>query len=64
MGIEDIRDVLIIRERGSALITDESGNVPRGNTQGLGLYHADTRHLSTYRMTLNGTLPADAALYR
>ncbi|HEY7802441.1 MAG TPA: glycogen debranching N-terminal domain-containing protein, partial [Dehalococcoidia bacterium] len=57
MGIEDIRDVLIIRERGSALITDESGNVPRGNTQGLGLYHADTRHLSTYRLTLNGTLP-------
>ena len=57
MGIEDIRDALIIRERGSALITDGAGNIVPGNTQGYGLYHADTRHLSVYRLTLNGTAP-------
>ncbi len=57
MGIEDIRDALIIRERSSFLLTDPSGNVPNGNTQGLGLYHADTRHLSAYNFSLNGIAP-------
>jgi len=57
MGIEDIRDALIIREAASAFVTDASGNVDPGNTQGYGLYHADTRHLSTYRMSLNKIAP-------
>ena len=54
MGIEDIRDALVIRERSTFLLTDPHGNVPAGNTQGFGIYHADTRHLSTYNFTLNG----------
>ncbi len=57
MGIEDIRDALIIRERAAFLLTDPVGNVPPGNKQGFGIYHADTRHLSTYQFSLNGTAP-------
>ncbi len=57
MGIEDIRDALVIRERGSFLLTDPIGNVPSGNRQGFGIYHADTRHLSTYSLSLNGAAP-------
>ena len=57
MGIEDIRDALIIRERAAFLLTDPAGNVPPGNKQGFGIYHADTRHLSTYQFSLNGTAP-------
>lgn len=57
MGIEDIRDALIIRERGAFLLTDPDGNVPPGNKQGFGIYHADTRHLSTYHFNLNGSAP-------
>ena len=57
MGIEDIRDVLIIREGATTLVTDSVGNVPAGNPSGLGLYHADTRHLSTYNLSLNHIAP-------
>jgi len=57
MGIEDIRDALVIRERSIFLLTDPQGNVPRGNKQGFGVYHADTRHLSTYHFKLNGAEP-------
>ncbi|HYM15116.1 MAG TPA: glycogen debranching N-terminal domain-containing protein [Dehalococcoidia bacterium] len=57
MGIEDIRDALVIRERSSFLLTDTQGNAPRGNAQGFGLYHADTRHLSAYEFSLNGAEP-------
>jgi len=57
MGIEDIRDALVIRERSTFLLTDPHGNVPRGGRQGYGVYHADTRHLSVYHFTLNGADP-------
>ncbi len=57
MGIEDIRDALVIRERSIFLLTDPAGNVAGGNTQGFGMYHADTRHLSTYNFSLNGIAP-------
>ena len=57
MGIEDIRDALVIRERSSFLLTDREGRVPAGNTQGFGLYHADTRHLSALDLTVNGVPP-------
>lgn len=57
MGIEDIRDALVIRERASFLLTDPDGNVPPGNARGYGVYHADTRHLSAYQLTLNGVRP-------
>jgi glycogen debranching enzyme len=57
MGIEDIRDALIIREGPIFYLSDRRGNAPAGNNQGYGVYHADTRHLSAYTLTLNGTLP-------
>jgi glycogen debranching enzyme len=57
MGIEDIRDALVIRERDLFLLTDSSGNVPPGNRQGLGLYHADTRHLSVYDLSFASAEP-------
>src|SRR3990170_4877528 len=57
MGIEDIRDAIVIRERDLFLLTDSAGNVPRGNRRGLGLYHADTRHLSVYDFALGGGTP-------
>ena len=47
MAIQDIRDALVIRERDLFLLTDISGNVPPDDVNGLGLYHADTRYLST-----------------
>lgn len=57
MGIEDIRDALVVRERSFFLLTDPDGNVPPGNARGYGIYHADTRHLSSYQLTLNGVRP-------
>jgi glycogen debranching enzyme len=56
-GVESISDAHIIRERGLFLLTDDSGNVPIGNKRGLGLYYRDTRHLSGYTFTLNGSAP-------
>lgn len=56
-GIQDIRDALVIRERDTFLLTDQHGNVTRGNEQGLGLYRADTRHLSTYSFYIQGGPP-------
>jgi glycogen debranching enzyme len=57
MGIEDIRDALVIRERSSYLLTDPNGNIAAGNVQGFGLYHRDARHLSRYEFDLNGVQP-------
>ncbi|HZP56269.1 MAG TPA: amylo-alpha-1,6-glucosidase [Dehalococcoidia bacterium] len=57
MGIEDIRDALVIRERSTFLLTDPAGNAARGNAQGFGIYHADTRHLSTWDFSLAGVQP-------
>ena len=57
MGIEDIRDALVIREQGLLLLTDPGGNVPLGNRQGFGLYHADTRHLSVYDFSFHSAEP-------
>ncbi|OGO50111.1 MAG: hypothetical protein A2148_07290 [Chloroflexi bacterium RBG_16_68_14] len=57
MGIEDIHDALIIREGDVFLLTDEVGNVPIGNERGLGLYHADTRHLSGFNFYFHTSPP-------
>lgn len=57
MGIEDIGDALVVRERSTFLLTDPDGNVRAGNNKGFGVYHADTRHLSAYDLTLGGTRP-------
>jgi len=53
MAIQDIRDALVIRERDLFLLTDTSGEVPRGNVNGYGLYYADTRYLSGYELSLS-----------
>lgn len=57
MAIEDIGDALVIRERSTFLLTDANGDVPGNSPQGFGVYHADTRHLSKYRLTLDGIDP-------
>lgn len=37
------------------LVDDAQGNIPYGNTSGLGLYHLDTRFLSAFEIKLQGT---------
>ncbi|HEY7268381.1 MAG TPA: glycogen debranching N-terminal domain-containing protein [Dehalococcoidia bacterium] len=56
-GVESISDAHVIREKGLFLLTDQDGNVPRDNGRGLGLYCADTRHVSTFDFSLNGSSP-------
>jgi glycogen debranching enzyme len=56
-GIEDIHDALVIREGDIFLLTDENGNVPLGNDRGLGLYTADTRHLSGFNLFFHASPP-------
>lgn len=57
IAIEDIRDALVIREKDIFLLSDSNGNVPAGNRRGLGLYHADTRYLSTYDFSFSHIPP-------
>lgn len=56
-GAQDIRDTIVIKELDLFLLTDLNGNVPRGNINGLGLYHKDTRFLSAYELVLEGIPP-------
>lgn len=39
------------------LVDDFVGNIPEGDTSGLGLYHLDTRFLSCFEIRLHGTEP-------
>jgi glycogen debranching enzyme len=55
MLIDDIREALLICEGDAFLLTDSAGDIAPNNRLGLGLYHRDARHLSGYRLTLNGT---------
>ncbi|MBI2913255.1 MAG: amylo-alpha-1,6-glucosidase [Chloroflexi bacterium] len=57
MGVQDIREALVIRERDLFLLTDISGQVPAGNLNGYGLYYADTRYLSGYDFTFAAAEP-------
>jgi glycogen debranching enzyme len=57
MGVQDIRDSLVIRNRDIFLLTDPSGQSPRGNTNGYGLYHRDTRYLSGYELSFSTARP-------
>jgi len=57
MAIQDIRDALVIRERDLFLLTDIGGQVPRGNTNGYGLYYEDTRYLSGYDLSFSLSKP-------
>ncbi|MGH2459144.1 MAG: amylo-alpha-1,6-glucosidase [Chloroflexota bacterium] len=56
-GAQDIRETIVIKEEDLFLLTDLNGNVPRGNINGLGLYHKDTRFLSAYELVLEGIPP-------
>src|SRR5258708_18596911 len=56
-GAQDIRDTIVIKNQDLFLLTDLTGNVPRGDTNGLGLYYQDTRFLSTYELVLEGLPP-------
>jgi glycogen debranching enzyme len=56
-GAQDIRDTIVIKSQDLFLLTDLTGNVPRGDTNGLGLYYQDTRFLSTYELVLEGFPP-------
>jgi glycogen debranching enzyme len=53
----DIHDALVIREGDLALFMDANGDVPAGNTRGLGVYHADTRHLSAFDLYFHTSAP-------
>lgn len=57
MSVQDIRDSLIIRERDLFLLTDPLGQVVRGNPNGHGLYHQDTRYLSGYEFSFSAARP-------
>jgi len=57
MGVQDIREALVIRERDLFLLTDVSGQIPPGNLNGYGLYYADTRYLSGYDFTFAAAEP-------
>jgi glycogen debranching enzyme len=53
----DIREVQVIKDDRTFLVTDRFGEVPEGNTAALGLYHMDTRFLSALQLEVNGIRP-------
>ena len=53
----DIRDVQVIKDNRTFFLSDRYGDVPRGNTAALGLYHMDTRFLSALEITVNDLKP-------
>jgi glycogen debranching enzyme/CRP-like cAMP-binding protein len=53
----DIRDALVIKEHNHFTLFDARGDIPVGNTIGLGLYLGDTRHLSGYEVSLGRVQP-------
>ncbi len=55
--VVDIRDVQVIKDDRTFLVTDRFGNVPEGNTAALGLYHRDTRFLSGLDLVVEGLEP-------
>ena len=57
MSVQDTGNSLVIREGDIFLLTDGAGQVSRGNRQGHGLYHRDTRYLSGYELTFTTARP-------
>ena len=55
--VTDIREIQVIKHDRSFFLSDMSGDVPKGNTAALGLYHKDTRFLSQFELTMNRTRP-------
>jgi glycogen debranching enzyme len=48
---------VVLKENRIMMVSDEMGDVPAGNTSGLGLYFSDTRFLSAYEFRLNRLKP-------
>jgi len=55
--VVDIRDVQVIKDDRTFLVTDRFGDVPEGNRAALGLYHKDTRFLSGLELVVGGVQP-------
>ena len=55
--VTDIRDVQVIKHDRSFFLSDVHGDVPKGNTAALGLYHRDTRFLSRLELSMNRSRP-------
>jgi glycogen debranching enzyme len=53
----DLRDVQVIKEDRTFLVSDPFGDVPGDDPGALGLYHGDTRFLSLLEVTLNHLRP-------
>jgi glycogen debranching enzyme len=53
----DIREVQVIKEDRTFFLTDRFGDVTAENTAALGLYHKDTRFLSTFELSVNDHQP-------
>jgi glycogen debranching enzyme len=56
-SVVDIRDVQVIKDDRTFLVTDRFGDVPEDNRAALGLYHKDTRFLSAFRLVVNELEP-------
>ena len=56
-SVVDIREVQVIKDDRTFLVTDRFGDVPDGNTAALGLYHMDTRFLSALELVVNDVKP-------
>jgi glycogen debranching enzyme len=48
---------VVLKENRIMMVSDEMGDVPAGNSRGLGLYFSDTRFLSAYEFRLNHLQP-------
>jgi len=55
--VRSIADAVVVKDGDLYFLTERDGNVPVGNTHGLGLYYHDCRYLSGYEMALAGTKP-------
>jgi glycogen debranching enzyme len=55
--VTDIREVQVIKHDRSFFLTDVHGDIPKGNTAALGLYHRDTRFLSRLELSMNRSRP-------
>jgi glycogen debranching enzyme len=53
----DIREVQVIKDDRTFLLSDRYGDVPEPNTAALGLYHMDTRFLSRLELAVHGVKP-------
>lgn len=56
-AIATIQDAQVIKEKDLFLLTNREGEMPRQNTSGYGLYHQDTRYLSTYELFMEEVKP-------